>query len=143
MKRVVIFSTGLGRGGAETQLMRVARELVARGVRVTVVSLLDKNLWEEELAESGIAYRCLHFTRGRPSAAGFARALALLVRERPCVVLSFLTAANVLARVKRRSRGSRRGGSVRSIVSGSSRKSKYEFFLAATTPSLQRALHRR
>ena len=131
MKRVVIFSTGLGRGGAETQLMRVARELVARGVRVTVVSLLDNNLWEEDLAESGIAYRCLHFTRGRPSAAGFARALALLVRERPCVVLSFLTAANVLARVAAPLAGVPAVvSSVRSIVSGSSRKSKYEFFLA-------------
>lgn len=137
MKRVVIFTTGLGVGGAETQLLRVADALVARGVRVTIVSLIDRNLWGDRLERSGIRYVCLHMKRGRPTPGGVAQAIALLVRERPHLLLSFLTAANVLARVV----GPLAGvpaivTSIRSAVAQTWRGARYEFALAKRDQAL-------
>lgn len=99
MARVLLMATGLGRGGAETQLLRVGRGLVQRGHAVDVVSLIDRNRWENELAEWGLRYTCLHARPGRPNGRALVRFATLLARRRPDALGAFLFGASLLGSV--------------------------------------------
>src|SRR5207342_138118 len=104
--RVTLVVNSLARGGAETQLVRLARGLVADGHQVRVTTLLPDDDLAGELAAAGIAWDVLPQPRhGLPGVRGPAAVAALasrLRRERPDVAVSFLYQANVVTRLAAR-----------------------------------------
>ena len=106
MTQTIIFiTTGLGRGGAETQLMGLAGFLKERDWEVHIVSMLDRCHFEDELEELDLAYHCLHMERGLPSPMALLRAIALLRDLSPQVVVTFMLHANTLGRIAARLAG--------------------------------------
>lgn len=102
-RRVLFLITGLGRGGAESQVVLLAKGLKARGWQVEVVSMIppDSEGPKGELASSDIPVHSLSMLRGKPSLRGVWR-LARLVREfRPQVLHAHMIHANLLARLTR------------------------------------------
>jgi len=103
-ERVCLLIGQLGLGGAEKQLVLLARGLSARGIRTHLLVMFEKGPREDELSNSGVHVVELGF---RPRSSGWRsyvvnfRALARLVmflrRERPQVFQAFLFAAYVIA----------------------------------------------
>lgn len=99
--KVFFIITGLNIGGAETQLVRLATRLKARGWDVCVVSLMPPRAYVEELEAAGIPVFPLGIRRKLPDPRPILR-LARLIREwRPQIVHSYMVHANLLARVAR------------------------------------------
>jgi glycosyltransferase involved in cell wall biosynthesis len=92
----------LGLGGAEKQLVLLARGLSARGIRTHLAVMFEKGAREEELRDSGVSVVELGFRcQGLESLAGdiraFARFVAFLRKERPGVLQAFLFHSYVMA----------------------------------------------
>ncbi len=96
--RVVMLTTNLARGGAETQVAHLAMALRRRGRDVSVVSLLRPSAFEEELAASGVAVRSLAMRPGVANPLGFARLVSALRELRPAVLHAHMFHANLMAR---------------------------------------------
>jgi glycosyltransferase involved in cell wall biosynthesis len=102
MKRsLVILTTGLDFGGAETQLVRIATKLRSRGWQVHIVSMLQPRAFEIDLAEAGITVETLAMQRGVPSPSAFIQLCRSLWASKPDVLLSFMVHANIMARLAR------------------------------------------
>jgi len=95
-RRIVLMATGLGRGGAETQLVRLTLGLAARGWQPVIGSVVPIVSFQEELATIGVSPFCLNIPKGSPDPRGLARFLAIVARHRPSVICTFLEAANTL-----------------------------------------------
>ncbi|MCX6630263.1 MAG: glycosyltransferase, partial [Candidatus Solibacter sp.] len=96
---VVLLTTNLARGGAETQVALLALSLRRRGWPVSVVSLLDPSAFQAELRAGGVPLHSLGMHPGRPDPLAAAR-LAVILRElRPRVLHSHMFHANLLARL--------------------------------------------
>jgi len=99
--KVLLLITGLGYGGAETQLVRVATRLKTRGWEVRVISLMPPRAYVEELVTAGIPVFSLGIRRKIPNPQPILR-LARLIREwRPHIMHSHMVHANILARMVR------------------------------------------
>ena len=98
---ILLMITRLGRGGAQKQLVHLARGLRDRGAAVHVVSLMERpGPWEAELARSCIDVHVLgEAGRAGPGAILVVRARRLIRALQPGVVVSFCYHANVVARV--------------------------------------------
>ncbi|MER3479063.1 MAG: glycosyl transferase family 1 [Meiothermus sp.] len=96
-----MLTTGLAYGGAETQLVRLATRLKARGWDVRVVSMLPPQAYVEELESAGIPVDSLGMRRGVPDPRAIFRLAGILRRERPLVLHSHMVHANLLARLAR------------------------------------------
>lgn len=99
--RVLLVTTSLMRGGAETQVFLLARAFRTRGHEVRVVSMLDPVAYGAELAELGIELTSLGMAQGRADPRALARLAAIVRRWRPDVVHSHMVHANLLARAAR------------------------------------------
>ncbi|WP_462326645.1 glycosyltransferase [Desulfobaculum sp.] len=97
--KVVHIITGLGVGGAETSLARLAPRLARRGVVQQVVSLLPPGPLAAPLEAAGVPVASLHLRRGVPSPAALWRLVRLLRRENPDVVQTWLYHADLLGLV--------------------------------------------
>lgn len=105
-RRVVLLSIGLGRGGgAEVQIVRLARALRERGWEVGVVTFLAPEAHVDELREAGVEVTALGVRRGRPDPLPLVRLVALLRRRRPDALVTFMFHANVIGRVAGRMAG--------------------------------------
>jgi glycosyltransferase involved in cell wall biosynthesis len=87
--RLVLLTTNLARGGAETQVAQLAMHLRARGWDVHVVSLVPPTAFQEELEAAGVPVHA-------PGIAGLA---ACILELRPAIVHSHMFHANLAARV--------------------------------------------
>jgi glycosyltransferase involved in cell wall biosynthesis len=99
--KLVLVSTGLGLGGAETLVVELALAAQSRGDSVDVVSMIEPGVLAERLGQAGIAVHSLGFQRGRPTVGGTLRYLRLLRRLQPDVVHSHMLHANLLTRLSR------------------------------------------
>jgi hypothetical protein len=98
--RVLFVVTTLAHGGAERQVLDLARAFRARGVTVAVATLLDGAL-AAELASLGVPVHRLRMSRGVADPRAVL-GLARVVREfRPDVVHSHMVHANLLTRLCR------------------------------------------
>jgi glycosyltransferase involved in cell wall biosynthesis len=104
-RRLVLLTTSLSWGGAQVQLVRLARELKRRGWDVGIISMLEPELFSEELESTGIRVASLKMQRGSADLGALARAVVILRRWRPAVLCSFLYHANLLGRVAGRLAG--------------------------------------
>jgi glycosyltransferase involved in cell wall biosynthesis len=98
---VVLLTTSLSRGGAETQVALLAVALRERGWTVHVVSLVEPDAFQTELAHAGVEVHSLGMKPGRPDPRGAARLAAILRRVRPVVLHSHLFHANMMGRLAR------------------------------------------
>lgn len=98
---VVLLTTSLARGGAETQVALLAIALRARGWAVHVVSLVAQNAFDAELAAAGVEVHSLGMKPGRADLRGAARLAVLLRRVRPAVLHCHMFHANLMGRLAR------------------------------------------
>jgi glycosyltransferase involved in cell wall biosynthesis len=98
---VVLLTTNLARGGAETQVFLLATALRSRGWPVEVVSLLPPSAFDRELAGNDVPVHSLGMRPSRPTVSGVARLASILRRVRPLVLHSHMFHANILARLMR------------------------------------------
>jgi glycosyltransferase involved in cell wall biosynthesis len=100
VRRVLFVVTTLGRGGAERQVVDLARAYRARGVEVAVAALLGGPL-EAELGGLGVPVALLGMRRGVADPRAILALAAAVRRFRPDLVHSHMVHANLLARVTR------------------------------------------
>lgn len=108
MTRVVILARKLDQGGAERQLVALAKGLRKRGRDIQVVLFYSGGVYDVELAAAGVP---VHFVgkRGRWDAIGFLVRLALILRRlRPVAIYSFLDLPNILSALLHPATGSPR-----------------------------------
>ena len=99
--RCVLLVTGLGYGGAETQVVSLAIRLKGRGWDVQVVSLMPPKAYVEELEAVGIPVSSLGIRRKLPDLRPILRLARLIRKLRPHIVHSHMVHANLLARIVR------------------------------------------
>lgn len=97
--------TSLFKGGAETQMMRLALGLAERGWRVRIVTLMLLNDFREPLDAAGITVDTLAIPRGRYDPTSLPRLVRILSRHKPDVVCTFMYHANVVGRLAARLAG--------------------------------------
>ena len=96
-KTILFLARSLDRGGAERQLVVLAKGLVRRGHSVAVALSYGGGVYEAELLTTGVRGINLE-KKGRWDLLPFLRRLVLLVRqERPNVLHSYLGLPNILA----------------------------------------------
>jgi len=94
---IFLLVRSLETGGAERQLVELARELHRRGLKVTVGTFYKRGTLLHDLEKAGVPLVDLR-KGGRWDLAGFLVRTALAVRKsRPTVVYSFLGGANIVA----------------------------------------------
>lgn len=98
-RRVLLFANSIAVGGAETQLVRLATGLAARGHEVTVAVLLDLPGWEAALEVAHVHLVRLGVENRWHAPAGLARAVALARRCRPDAVIGFDFQSSMVARL--------------------------------------------
>jgi len=95
--RVLHLITGLGSGGAEGMLCRVAlAERETNRSCPIVVSMTDDGVHGERMRAAGVALHCLGMRTGRPSLRALFRLVRLLREERPDVVMTWLYHADLM-----------------------------------------------
>ncbi|RDI95091.1 glycosyltransferase [Meiothermus sp. QL-1] len=101
MKRLLLLITSLSYGGAESQLVALARGLAQLGWRVRVVCMTPLGPLAQPLEAAGIPVDSLGMRPGRPSLRGFVRMVRLVRAFRPQVLHAHMVHANLLARLVR------------------------------------------
>ncbi len=104
--RVLHIITGLGQGGAESVLFRLATYPEAN-VKHVVVSLTDEGIYGERLRAAGVAVHVLGMKRGRVSLGGFLALRALVAAERPDAVQTWMYHADLIGGLAARLAGVR------------------------------------
>jgi glycosyltransferase involved in cell wall biosynthesis len=95
--KLLLLTRSLNEGGAERQIVTMARALAARGRAPVVAVFYSGGVLEADLCAAGVPVRHIG-KRGRWDLATFsARAAALVRAERPDVVYSMLPTANLVA----------------------------------------------
>lgn len=95
--RIVFLVRSLETGGAERQLVLLAKELQHRGLRPTVVTFYAGGAFRSELEDASVPVIALSKT-GRWDVFGFLVRLAVTVwREHPTVLHAYLAVPNILA----------------------------------------------
>ena len=96
MNRLILLSRKLDQGGAERQLVVLAKALKGKGHDVHVVLFYSDGAFDDELVTAGVY---VHFVnkRGRWDVFGFLTRLVRILRKlRPAMIYSFLDVPNIL-----------------------------------------------
>jgi len=101
MRRLIFLVTGLAYGGAETQVVQLAKGLKSRGWDVKVVSVTCPRAYVEELQRQGIPVASLGITAKVPDPRPLVRLYRLVRCWRPQIVHAHMVHANLLARIVR------------------------------------------
>jgi glycosyltransferase involved in cell wall biosynthesis len=102
LSRITFLVTGLSRGGAETQVVRLACRLAERGRRCRLLSLTPCNDFADELAVAGVPVRTLGLTSAFSLPGALRDIVGDLKTEPPQALVTFLYHANILGRVAAR-----------------------------------------
>ncbi|MGZ5280750.1 MAG: glycosyltransferase [Bacteroidia bacterium] len=131
-KKILFLTPGLGKGGAEKQLFNLAKHLSEQGYMVKIVSLLDRNMYVEELKVTSISYQTLRFRKKNifPGAVAY---IKLILNYRPHLIISFMFGATVLSRLTRLFYKGYEISSIRNEVFGSRLFFKVSNFLSNST----------
>lgn len=104
--RVLHVITGLGQGGAESVLFRLATH-AGEPVEHVVVSLTDEGIYGERLRAAGIEVHALGMPRGRVSLGGFLALRRLIAGKRPDAVQTWMYHADLIGGLAARLAGVR------------------------------------
>jgi len=99
-KSICFLITGLNVGGAEVQVVSVAKRLRSLGWDPSVVSMLPANgRLADELGSHDVEVYSLNMRQGIPDPSAIFRLVAILRRLRPVILHSHMVHANLLARI--------------------------------------------
>ena len=104
--RVTHVITGLGQGGAEAVLFRLATYPDQR-VHHTVVSLTDEGVYGARLRAAGVTVHTLGMARGRVSMGGLLKLRRLLAEQKPDAVQTWMYHADLIGGIAARLAGVR------------------------------------
>lgn len=104
--KVVHIISGLGQGGAETVLFRLATA-PAQAVEHQVISLTDEGVFGPRLRAAGVKVTAIGMPNGRPSLSGLRQLYRLLKQAQPDVVQTWMYHADLLGGVVARLAGIR------------------------------------
>jgi glycosyltransferase involved in cell wall biosynthesis len=97
--RILLLSTSLGMGGADRQIVYLAKALLACDYDVRLVSMTPlEEMGRQALAE-GLAVTSLDMVRGRADWSAFRRLVKLLRSWQPHLLSSFMYHANLMGRL--------------------------------------------
>jgi glycosyltransferase involved in cell wall biosynthesis len=99
--RIVFVITGLSLGGAEMQVLELARRLNSRDWPISVVSMTAPMPLAERFTAAGVEVEFLCMKEGVPYPRGLFRLALILRRHRPMIVHSHMVHANLLVRAVR------------------------------------------
>lgn len=99
--KILFVSTGLGQGGAEAQLTRLAVRLKRRGWTVQVISMLPPSAYAGALSAAGVSVLSLNMRRKIPDPRAVLRLARIIRAVRPALVHAFMIHANLLCRITR------------------------------------------
>jgi glycosyltransferase involved in cell wall biosynthesis len=97
--RILLLSTSLGLGGADRQILYLARALLANGFEVRLVSMTPLLEMGRQAVGEGLPITSLEMNRGQADWASFQRFVTILREWRPHVLTSFMYHANLLGRL--------------------------------------------
>ncbi len=97
--RVLLLSTSLGMGGADRQILYLARALLANGFEVRLVSMTPLLEMGRQAVIEGLPITSLDMSPGKASWASFQGFVTILRDWRPQVLTTFMYHANLLGRV--------------------------------------------
>lgn len=97
--RLLLVGNSVARGGAETQLARLAIGAAVRGHDVTVCTLLDLTGWQDELTAAGVTLLHLPTSGWRDAPRTLLRAWRIARSLRPHAIIGFDYQASLLVRV--------------------------------------------
>jgi glycosyltransferase involved in cell wall biosynthesis len=100
-RRLLFVVTALAWGGAESQVIDLARTLSKQGWQVSVAVLLDHAERRLDLESEGIPVHTLGMKRGIPEPRALLRLAAIIRTFRPSVVHSHMVHANLVTRLTR------------------------------------------
>ncbi|MDR2152699.1 MAG: glycosyltransferase, partial [Helicobacteraceae bacterium] len=117
-KKIVIFASALNRGGAERQLVALAKELKKRGQEVALVIYYNEGAYDKELIDAGVPIYYLRKKLGVWRLPLALIKLAKLLRSlKPYAIYSFLDAPNIFcAALKPFLKGAKIVWSIRSTI---------------------------
>ena len=99
MPRILLLSTSLGMGGADRQILYLARALLAHDYEVRLVSMTPPEEMGRQAVADGLPITSLDMQRGRADWQAFRRMVTLLRTWRPHLLTSFMYHANLLGRL--------------------------------------------
>ena len=97
--RVLLLSTSLGMGGADRQILYLARALLANQFEVRLVSMTPLQEMGRQALSEGLPVTSLEMQPGQADWASFQRFLTVLQDWRPHLLTSFMYHANLLGRL--------------------------------------------
>lgn len=100
-KSLLIVTTGLAFGGAESQLVSLSLKLKARGWQVNILSLTKPRAYCEILKRNGIDVHSLGIRHKLPNPYAFFNAIKIVRHTKPTIVHSHMVHANLFARILR------------------------------------------
>jgi len=101
VRRILLLTTSLAEGGAETVVKNLAVALRSEGHTVSVVSMLEPTAFTEELVAAGIPVVSLFMNRSGANLRGIARFFAYLRSFHPDIIHAHMFHASMLARLAR------------------------------------------
>ena len=109
MTAILHVISGLGMGGAERNLIQLARALQGRGLPQYMACVGGDNVWSEELAAGGIGIKNLGVTSMLNAALGLTRLSSLIRRLKPAVVQGWMYHGDLFAALAHRITAGREG----------------------------------
>jgi glycosyltransferase involved in cell wall biosynthesis len=97
--KVLLLSTSLGMGGADRQILHLARALIANRYEVRLVSMVPLGEMGRQAVAEELPATSLNMPRGQMDWQAFRRMLALLHEWQPHILTSFMYHANILGRI--------------------------------------------
>jgi glycosyltransferase involved in cell wall biosynthesis len=103
--RILLLSTSLGMGGADRQIVYLARALLSHGYDVRLVSMTPLEEMGRQAVAEGLPVTSLEMVRGRADWRAFRRLVRLLRSWQPHLLSSFMYHANLMGRLAGRLAG--------------------------------------
>jgi glycosyltransferase involved in cell wall biosynthesis len=97
--RIVLLSTSLGMGGADRQVLHLARALLAHDYAVHLVSMTPLEEMGRQALADGLPIVSLEMKRGQADRRAFQQLVRLLRSWKPHLLTSFMYHANLLGRL--------------------------------------------
>jgi len=100
-KRIILLSPSLSKGGAETQLLKIATDLQSKGFQLLIISLKPNNEFDLTFKQMGLKIVTLNSWTSQPYR-NWKRLKRLFADYKPDLVIAFMFAAILFARMLKR-----------------------------------------
>jgi glycosyltransferase involved in cell wall biosynthesis len=96
---IVFIITSLNVGGAETQVVQLAKKLKEKGLKIGIVALIESSDFDSELLSMNIPVVFLNMRRGVPNPLAILSILKIFKNWKPTIVHSHMFHANIITRI--------------------------------------------